>query len=209
MKKLINDLKNRERNVLVQKSTMKSAVMIPLIEKDNELYILFEVRSKNLKKQPGEICFPGGKVDKTDTNEEETARRELCEELGLSMEEIETIAPLDVLVTPFRGVIYPFVGEIKTPEFISPNKEEVEEIFLVPLTFLLENKPKTYEMNIHFEPDKDFPFHLIPNEKSYQKRTQRLTEIFYFYNNYVIWGLTAKILTHFLELVKETGSFES
>lgn len=193
---LKKDLKDREAAILVPKNTMHAAIFVPLIEKDNELYILFEVRAKHLKKQPGEVCFPGGKVDETDLNEEEAAIRELCEELGLEQKDIEVFAPLDVLVTPFRGIIYPFVGEIKKPELISPNKGEVEEVFLVPLSYLLETEPKQFQMNIHFEADNDFPFDLIANKKSYQNRKQSSIELFYFYNQYVIWGLTARVLQH-------------
>ncbi|WP_216829066.1 NUDIX hydrolase [Alkalihalobacterium elongatum] len=195
-------LAKRQAGVLKDARALKSAVFVPIIEKDNELHILFEVRSKQLTHQPGEICFPGGKVDVTDPSEEETAKRELCEELGLTEGDITSIAPLDVLVTPFRGTIFPFVGQILSPNNIIPSEDEVEETFTVPLSFLLETTPKTYNMNIHFEPDENFPFDLIPNREAYTKRTHTFPEIFYFYENYVIWGLTARILHHLLELIK-------
>ncbi|WP_209122882.1 CoA pyrophosphatase [Alkalihalobacillus sp. BA299] len=195
-------LEKRDAGVLKDARALKSAVFVPFIEKDNELHILFEVRSKRLTHQPGEICFPGGKVDKSDLTEEITAKRELCEELGLTEDDFTSIAPLDVLVTPFRGTIFPFVGQILSPENISPSEHEVEEVFTVPLSFLLQNKPKTYNMNIHFEPDENFPFDHIPNREAYTKRTHTFPEIFYFYNQYVIWGLTARILHHLIELIK-------
>ncbi|OLO38812.1 coenzyme A pyrophosphatase [Alkalihalophilus pseudofirmus] len=195
-------LAQREAGVLDARSS-KSAVFVPFIEKDNELHILFQVRSKQLTHQPGEVCFPGGRVDLTDTSEEETAKRELCEELGLSEADITSIAPLDVLVTPFRGTIFPYVGQILSPNNISPSEHEVEEIFTVPLSFLLQTEPELYKMNIHFEPDENFPFDLIPNREAYTtKRTQTIPELFYFYDQYVIWGLTARILHHLIELIK-------
>ncbi|MFV8826801.1 NUDIX hydrolase [Alkalihalobacterium sp. APHAB7] len=195
-------LAKRDAGVLKDSRALKSAVFVPIIEKDHELHILFEVRSKQLSRQPGEICFPGGKIDVTDPSEEETAKRELCEELGLTDADIATIAPLDVLVTPFRGTIFPFVGQILSPEKVSPSEHEVEEVFTVPLSFLLETEPKMYNMNIHFEPDENFPFDRIPNREAYTKRTHSFPEFFYFYDQYVIWGLTARILQHFIELIK-------
>lgn len=194
---------NRKPNILGDKHSFNSSVILPLVLKDNEIHILFEVRSMELKNQPGEICFPGGKIDELDENEEFTAIRELCEELGLQFEDTVIIAQLDTLVTPFRGIIYPFVGEIKNPEAITPNMSEVSEVFSVPLSYLLEAEPKKYKMNVHLEPQADFPFDLIPNYKSYRRRTHSVTEYFYFYEHYVIWGLTARILHNFLDIYKE------
>lgn len=203
LESILATIKNRKAQILGHRNFFKSAVMIPLIKREDDFYILFEVRSLQLKHQPGEICFPGGKFDKSDINEEFTAKRELCEELGLHFHDVETIAPLDILVTPFRGIIYPFVGEIINPHKISPNQAEVSETFLVPLTHLRNNEPEKYKMNIHLEPNEHFPFQIIPNRKSYERRTYESTEYFYYYKDYVIWGITAKILHHFLELMKE------
>lgn len=203
MDSILSTMKDRKAHILGHQNFSKSAVMIPLIKREDDIDILFEVRSFELKHQPGEICFPGGRSDETDLNEEFTAKRELCEELGLQFEDIETIAPLDVLVTPFRGIIYPFVGEIKHPEKISPNPSEVHETFFVPLSYLKNTQPESYEMNIHLEPGKHFPFSQIPNRQRYEKRSFQTNEFFYYYDDYVIWGLTAKILHHFLDLLKK------
>lgn len=193
---------NRNAGYLRDSRTMQSAVFIPLFMKNEELHVLFEVRSMKLKTQPGEICFPGGKIDPSDENEEMTAKRELCEELGLTTADIETIAPLDILVTPYRGTIFPYLGQITSPEKIQPN-EEVEEVFAVPLQFLLDSTPLTYKMKVSFEPDDDFPLDIIANKEAYKKRTSTNVELFYRYEKYVIWGLTGRILHHFLEQVRK------
>lgn len=203
MNSIISKLENRQANILGHEHFFKSSVMLPLIKKDGDVYILFEVRSMEMKRQPGEICFPGGRVDVTDLNEEYTAKRELCEELGLQFSDIKTIAPLDILVTPFRGIIYPFVGEILHPHKIKPNKSEVSETFVVPLDFLKNTRPETFKMNVYFEPSENFPIQSIPNQQYYKRRSYQTTEYFYYYKNYVIWGLTGRILRHFLELMKE------
>ncbi len=196
------NLTNRTARILDSEQSMQSAVMLPLVQLDGKTHVLFEVRSQKLKAQPGEICFPGGKIDRSDINEETAARRELCEELGLSQQDVKTIAALDYLVTPFRGIIYPFVGEILNPTKMNPNKEEVDDIFTVPLSYLLNTEPECYQMNYQIVPEKKFPFHLIKNQKRYQERIGKMPQYFYFYETYVIWGITAKILHHFLQLVK-------
>lgn len=203
MDAVFSALINRKAHILGHQQSFKSSVMLPLIQREDDTYILFEVRSLKLKHQPGEICFPGGKFDAEDQSMEFTAKRELCEELGLEFDDVKTIAPLDILITPFRGIIYPYVGEIIRPEKIAPNEAEVSEIFYVPLTYLLNTHPETYTMNIHLEPDEQFPYQAIPNGDKYRKRSYKTVEYFYYYNDYVIWGLTAKILHHFLELIKK------
>lgn len=199
-----NQLSGRTAGILTHTQMMNAAVILPLIKKNGELAVLFEVRAHHLNRQPGEICFPGGRIDATDLSPETAAVRELTEELGVKREEVHLIAPLDVLTTPFRGIIYPFVAELRNPTAIQVNKEEVDHVFSVPLSYLYENEPKLYEMGIHFEPGHSFPLKEIANGQSYLKRTNRVNEYFYYYDDYVIWGLTARILTHFIELTQKS-----
>ncbi|GAE35052.1 NUDIX hydrolase [Halalkalibacter akibai] len=196
-------LHNREIGILGSSQAMQSAVIVPLIYVDHQLSVLFEVRSKTLNKQPGEICFPGGKIDATDLNAEEAAKRELCEELGITHDHVEMVAPLDILVTPFRGIIYPFVGRVNTTDFTNLNKDEVDHIFTVPLSFLENYQPIRHKMRMKFEPSEDFPLEKIANKRSYSDRSSEFTETFYYYEQYVIWGLTARILTHFIDEIRK------
>lgn len=89
-----------------------------------------------MRRQPGEVCFPGGRVDKTDRDSKMTALRETREELGVDSGNIEQIFPLDFVVSPFGTIIYPYAGIIKDEVEIIPNPEEVAETFTVPLSFL-------------------------------------------------------------------------
>lgn len=75
-------------------------MLIPLVEKDGELHLLFEVRAKHMESQPGEICFPGGHVEQGE-NPKDAALRETFEELGIPTEKIELIGPATFFtVTP-------------------------------------------------------------------------------------------------------------
>lgn len=183
----------------------KFAVFLPIVTIANEKYILFQVRSETLKRQPGEICFPGGHIEKSDTSPETAAIRETCEELGLAKSEIEVIAPLDTLITPFNTIIYSYAGYIKNMENINLNKNEVAEIFLVPISFFLETEPDEHYIKMLAEPSKDFPLHLIPGGYNYNWRVGKFPELFYLYENRVIWGLTARIVSNFIEIVKESA----
>ena len=82
-----------------------SAVLIPLVQIDGEWSIVFEVRSQELTWQPGEICLPGGKVEKTDTNSAMTAIRETTEELGIPYSDVQLLGSLKCLVSPLGVII--------------------------------------------------------------------------------------------------------
>lgn len=192
-------LAKRKTHVLGHENYHKFAIMLPLTLHEEKLSVLFEVRSHKLKRQPGEICFPGGKVDADDKNVLSAAIRETHEELGIDYDEIDVLGELDFLVAPSELIIYPFVGLIKDGAKLSPSPDEVAEIFCVPLEFLLKTKPKLYYVDLQVKPPEDFPFHLIPNGRNYKWRKGRIPEYFYFYEDKVIWGLTARVLHHFLE----------
>lgn len=197
--------KNRSANLLGHEQMRIASVLLPLLEKDGQTHVLFQVRGKRLRTQPGEICFPGGGVEKQDKDEADTAIRETCEELGLDKKQIKMVAPLDLYVTPFHAIIHPYVGVILEPEAIRPDDFEVEEVFTVPLDYLLNYKPKLHPVHLQVKPDDSFPYHLIPRGKYYKWRTGQVPEYFYFYDQYVIWGLTARILTNFLTVIKGQG----
>jgi peroxisomal coenzyme A diphosphatase NUDT7 len=201
LKKFIHTLSKRTPTLLGHEQFTKFAVLLPLIEKDDELHILFEVRAFHLNRQPGEICFPGGKIDQNDKNAQEAAIRETVEELGVETSNITNVLPLDYIVSPFGTIIYPFVGFITHPHTIKPNEDEVAEIFTVPLSFFQHTTPEIYRVHFNAQPEANFPFDKIPNGENYNWRLRKMDEYFYYYEDKVIWGLTAKILFHFIEVI--------
>lgn len=201
-KNMLEKMKNRTPEVLGNKDFLKSAILLPLIEQDGETHVLFEVRSHDLRSQPGEICFPGGKIDAQDQTEEGTAVRETIEELGIKRADISNIYPLDYIVSPFGMIIYSFAGVIDPEVRFSPNPSEVDSIFTVPLSFFLEKEPKMYHINFDIQPEKNFPYDLIAGGENYNWHARKIDEYFYIYEDKVIWGLTAKILAHFIEIIR-------
>jgi len=138
------------------------AVLVPLIYVKDELHILYELRSKKLNTQPGEISFPGGKVEKGETFKC-AAIRETMEELNIKRKNINIINSIDYIIMPFNISLYPYVGIIEDISFenINYSESEVESIFTVPLKFFLENEPERYNMGISPQIGDDFPYHLI------------------------------------------------
>lgn len=203
---VIANLKNRQPSILGHEKYREYAVLLPLIEVENETHILFEVRSMNMRSQPGDICFPGGKVDKEDLDQQHCAIRETSEELGIKEAEMDDVIPLDYIVSDFGRIIYPFIGRITRPERITPNPDEVEETFTVPLSYFLKTQPEKHIVNFKVIPEENFPFELIHGGENYDWRTHQMDELFYQYDGKVIWGLTAKILTHFINLINKENT---
>ncbi|MBO8160000.1 MAG: CoA pyrophosphatase [Thermosipho sp. (in: Bacteria)] len=165
--------------------TSEYSVIIPIINND---YFLFEMRSKNLKIQPYEASFPGGKIE---DNEEplKAAIREFYEELGVKPKKI--YGKIKSLITPFNMVIHPYIAELEETNF-TINKNEVEYVFKVPIDFF--KTPKfTYNVDVEIKTPQNFPYHLIPNGKNYNWRKGKYKILFYEYKNTIIWGITARL----------------
>lgn len=194
-------IEGRKAEILGNERFFKFAVFLPLIEKNNELHVLFEVRAYTLRRQPGEVCFPGGKVDQNDSDPQSAAIRETCEELGLRDLDLHPIGELDYLVSSFGSIVYPYLGVIHQNAALSHNPEEVEEVFTVPLNYFISNPPERHDINVQMKPDDNFPFHHIPNGEDYNWSSAAMPEYFYYYKDYVIWGMTARILYHFIQLI--------
>lgn len=196
---MFNNIENlfKDREAKIIGNYKKSAVMI-LINKDKN--IVFEVRSNDLEHQPGDICFPGGRIEKGESPKE-AAVREAMEELNLDRNDIELIGNMDYSLIPYHSIIYPFVGELKT-NITNPSKSEVEEIFFVPLDYFLKNEPMLYEIEVGPNLQDNFPYHLIKGGKKYKFARARIPQYFYIYNDYVIWGNTALIVKSFSDIIK-------
>lgn len=200
----LDSLRNRNAHILGHEHYFKTAVFLPLVYLDGEWQVLFEKRSQDLRNQPGEICFPGGLIEPHDAGPEAAAVRETCEELGLQKKDIEVFAPLDVMVSPFNVLIYPFVGLIHGAEHIQPNPDEVGEIFYVPISFLKTCEPIHTTMSLKVSLPDDYPYELVPYGRNYPYRDGQYPQHFIIWKDKIIWGMTARILCHFLYLMGRT-----
>jgi 8-oxo-dGTP pyrophosphatase MutT (NUDIX family) len=114
-----------------------AAVLMPLIEHTDQLTMLFTVRAKHLKHHGGQISFPGGKQELTDNNLAETALRETHEEVGIEASSINVIGSLPSYRTITGYQVAPFVGFVRADVSLAFDKNEVEEVFEVPINYLV------------------------------------------------------------------------
>ena len=163
------DLKDIERAVKRRKPLLRSegvelvsAVLVPLVRREGEWRLLFEIRNRRLKRQPGEICFPGGAIEPGDSSPEQAAVRECCEELGLSPAHISVIAPLDPFVSGSHVLIHPFLGHLAPDVALTPDPDETERLLEVPLDFFLQTPPEIYQVETLLKPLPGFPLDRVP-----------------------------------------------
>ena len=199
---ILDDMKqrwgDRTPRVIEKRESKQSSVLLPLLERDGELHVLFEVRSASLNQQPGEVCFPGGIVEAGETFEE-AAVRETMEELLLDREQIEVLAPLDYLELSTGLTVHVYLGSLKEYKD-TYSTDEVDHMFTVPLSWFFEHEPEKYVADIHTIPGEDFPYELVPGGRNYHWRKSHYDVYFYRYGGEVIWGMTAKILYAFVKL---------
>lgn len=193
----------RERKVRIMETYKENAVLIPFVEKDGEAHILFEIRSDKVP-QPGEVCFPGGRVEEKE-KPQDCAVRETVEELGIPKHLIKVLGPFDVLHNYTNVTIYPFVGLISYEDVknVKLNEDEVKEIFLVPVSFFMEQEPFVYQYEVVPQIGEDFPYHMLDCADKYNWRRGRCTVPIFQYEDKTIWGITARILIHFMKIMRD------
>ncbi len=177
------------------------AVLLPLIEVAGDCHVLYQVRSQHIS-QPREVAFPGGRVE-TGENPRQAALRETMEELNLSDNQIDILGELDYLVYQDR-TIHCFVGQLKVEDWqeIQPNKE-VERLFTVPLSQLIEQGPTYYQLEASVDENSAFPFERINGGADYPFSHHRRQIPFYDHLDENIWGMTAQFTHRFIQLVQE------
>ena len=171
------------------------AVFIPIIKIEDKDHILLEVRSQHIP-QPGEVSFPGGRVEEGESFKD-AAIRETMEELLLDRSDIEYMGYSSMMLSSSYRHIKAFYGRInKNIEEIKYN-EEVESIFAIDIDYLKENQPIMYRTSYKMDFPEDFPFEKIPNGRDY-KFIMGSNDMYFYDTNPVIWGLTAKLLKNFI-----------
>ncbi|MCI9467593.1 MAG: CoA pyrophosphatase [Ruminiclostridium sp.] len=197
-----------QRELSIQGAVGEWAILVPLVEVAGELCLLFETRAETLiGHQPGEVCFPGGRREAGE-RPDETALRETFEELGIPPEEVEILAPLDVIQDISDRVIYPYLGKLSPEglEQLRPSEAEVKDVFFVPLDFLRQYPEEVYRYKVAAQVDGSFPFQRMGFPADYPWRSGWMDVPLYEYQGHFIWGLTARTVRWLLgELDKMEG----
>ncbi len=154
-----------------------ASVLVPIVERDAGLTVLFTRRTLHLKAHAGQVSFPGGRREPGDASAEFTALREAQEEIGLRPESVEVLARLPDYCTRTGYRVTPVVGLLSPPLELVPDPREVDEIFELPLSFLLD------------------PRNHVRQTREFQGRSVGYYEMRYD-SERVVWGATAGMLVN-------------
>ena len=179
------------------------SVLVPFVEKRGELHLLYEVRAKKMKAQPGEICFPGGHMEPGETPGE-CALRETQEEIGIPPGRVELIGQGNTMYGAANFSLYTFLGAVSYADYLNIHLQdaEVDHVFLVPVDRLLAMEPEIHTNRLEQVIDEDFPYAKIGIDHSYPWFTGKTDVPIYDLGDHVIWGITARITRDIMETLK-------
>lgn len=162
-------------------------MLVPLVQRDGGYGIVLTRRAAGLRRQPGDIAFPGGMIDPEDPSELAAALREGREEIGLEPAGVRVLGQLDDRLTVQGFRLVPFVGLIPSAAVLRAGPE-VDEIFEVPLGTLRHPDRETTEV----QRGKRLPGSSVVISRVVFR---------YRYRDYDIWGLTARLIRDLLDVL--------
>jgi 8-oxo-dGTP pyrophosphatase MutT (NUDIX family) len=157
-----------------------AAVLIPVVD-HAEPTVLLTQRAQHLPDHPGQVSFPGGKIDKTDRDPMHSALREAEEEIGLDPSRVEPLGYLDLYMTTLGYRIVPVIARVKPGFELTLNTAEVDSAFEVPLTYVMD----------------------MANMQRHARDWQGMTRHYYAitFGERYIWGVTAGILRNLYDRI--------
>ncbi|MHB8423887.1 MAG: CoA pyrophosphatase [Gammaproteobacteria bacterium] len=159
-----------------------AAVLVPVVARPQGPTILLTQRTDRLQDHAGQVSFPGGSREVTDSDPVQTALRETEEETGLQRHFVEVVGFLDGYLTITGYAVTPVVGLIKPDFHLDPDPLEVAAVFEVPLVFLSDPRNRQLRQS---------------------QLAGRNVEYFAFeYDHHTIWGATAAMLVNFLNMLE-------
>ena len=158
-----------------------AAVLVPLIDHSDGILVLLTLRTAGLPHHAGQVAFPGGRLDDTDRDPVDTALREAEEEIGLPPGAVDVVGRLDDYITGTGYVVAPIVGFVEPGREYVPDPFEVDDVFEVPLRFLMDPA----------------------NHKRETKQWKGIERTFYamHWHGWHIWGATAAMLVNLHEVL--------
>jgi 8-oxo-dGTP pyrophosphatase MutT (NUDIX family) len=126
-----------------------AAVLVPIVDRPEGLTLLLTQRSEGLPDHPGQISFPGGRVEPDDRDVADAALREAHEEIGLDRTRVSLLGSLATYDTTTGFRVTPVVGWVTPPFDVVTDPVEVADVFEVPLAFLLDPRNHRYESAFH------------------------------------------------------------
>jgi len=181
-------LGQRAPRVVSEWQSHPAAVLVPLYQEAREWKVLFTRRTDSVDAHPGQVSFPGGRLEPTDRDAREAALREAQEEIGIRPEDVSILGSLDSLITVTQFLVSPVVATIPWPYPLTLNPDEVASAFGVPLNWLAD------------------PAHVEARERSVPL-PGRAAIVHYFrpFGGEVIWGVTARITLQLIEALRDSA----
>ena len=157
-----------------------AAVLVPIVDHP-EPTVLLTQRAQHLPDHPGQVSFPGGKIDKSDKDPMHSALREADEEIGLDRAHVEPLGYLDVYMTTLGYRIVPLIARVKPGFSLTLNTDEVDNTFEVPLAYVMD----------------------LANMQRHSRDWNGMTRHFYAitFGERYIWGVTAGILRNLYDRI--------
>lgn len=166
---------NRDSILEIEQLNLRdAAVLIGVIDDPDEARVILTQRTTKLRKHAGQIAFPGGGIDDVDGTPEVAALREAEEEIGLDRRFVETVGRLPQYLSGTGFRIQPVLAVVQPGFVITPNPDEVDSVFEVPLSFLM--NPDNHQQDSRMWQGVVRHFYVMP----YRERR--------------IWGITAGII---------------
>jgi 8-oxo-dGTP pyrophosphatase MutT (NUDIX family) len=183
VKRLSSQLQSRNPRRIVVDHSGRAAVLMPILPHGEEFCFLLTQRTHKVETHKGQISFPGGIQEDSDSNLLQTALRETWEELGLGSESIRLLGEFDEYLSITGLIVTPFAAYVGGPLNLVPNPDEVDEILRVPFSVFQDSRTLRIETRER----------LGVERKVY----------FYDFQGKEVWGLTAQIIRDFLSLVDQ------
>ena len=178
-----DDLNPTARMILDNEEPKPAAVLVPLVPREDGLHLLLTERQPHLRRHAGQIAFPGGRIDDTDTDAVAAALRETQEETGISPSFVEPVGFLDTYLTSTNYRVLPVVAFVRPGFSVMPQEAEVKDVFEVPLAFLMD--PANHELHSRDWQGHTRYYYAMPWQGRY------------------IWGATAGMIRNLYRLMYE------
>jgi 8-oxo-dGTP pyrophosphatase MutT (NUDIX family) len=178
-----DDLNPEARMIPTDEAPRPAAVLVPLVPREGGLHMLLTQRQPHLRRHGGQVAFPGGRMDETDSGPIAAALRETEEETGILPGFVEPLGFLDTYLTSTNYRVMPVVGLLRPGFTVTPQQEEVADVFEVPLAFLM--NPQHHERHSRAWQGRQRHYYAMPWQGRY------------------IWGATAGMIRNLYALLYE------
>jgi 8-oxo-dGTP pyrophosphatase MutT (NUDIX family) len=162
-----------------------AAVLVGLVDRGAGEQVLLTRRTEGLRHHAGQISFPGGRIEDSDADPVAAALREASEEIGLLPAQASVLGYLDSFTTITGFHVYPVVAQVAADFQARPDPSEVDEVFEVPLSFLLE-PGNARRVELEF-------------------RGARRSVLEFRFNHWRVWGATAAMLVNLRERLERSA----